>query len=253
MKFTDFDIEHFVRFPEEWSTVKKHQILDYIKTDEHASKLCDFYNDLYREIDHLKNDRIYKLDFSFNNVNDHEQVILAADTEQDPSSNLESIASFSTNDQIKLLRVLLINITNTYELHLITDEDQNYEPVIVHFGESHDEFVLNKKGVLKNINRSDLDNVNWEDTVVYLMFPTDEFRYSPLTENSKSFTFSETNLELFDDYLLISVSPKGFTRVLITQHEQTNLHIVGSGTIQSNVDSNAPFQVYLYNLPFNDA
>jgi len=244
MKFTDFDIEHFVRFQDEWSTEKTQAIKTFIEHNPLAKELEGYYRDLYMELNKIKREPIYELSAVIDSYNNGDQVVLAADSTTINEQSLETIATFKSANENQVLRVLKNHSRNTIELHLITDLTGQYEFVLVQFNRYGKEFILNDQGVLKDIESEHFTNFDWSRAIPSLRYPIESFQIKPQARYLK---FSVENVHIgFNEGKMIVTTEDSISRFLIVQADGITLYHLQKGKAEIEIDLTVASQIFVY-------
>ncbi|MBO6537642.1 MAG: hypothetical protein JJ966_15575 [Balneolaceae bacterium] len=244
MKFTDFDIEHFFRFPEEWSTEKAKAIKGYIEQHPHAKELAEYYRELYMEINTLKRAPIYELRPASETISNGGQVVLAADSTNGKHSGLKTIMTFNSEDGHQVLRVLENQAHNTVEIHLISNVSRDNEFVIVQFSGFENEFILNDSGMLKGIHPEVFHTIDWNQAVPNLRFPTAIFEIDPSVEN-ESLEKDAIRVTRNEGELVVT-SADAHSRVLMVQHNQPTLYFLADGKVKIQPEGASTVTIFFY-------
>ncbi len=244
MKFTDFDIEHFVRFPEEWSTEKVIAITHYIEQHPPAKELAEYYRDLYMEIHTLKRAPIYELQPASKTTSNGGQVVLAADTTNGKNSGLKTIMTFNSEDGNHVLRVLENQALNTMEIHLISNVIREKDFVIIQFSGLDNEFILNDTGMLKGIHPEHFQEVDRNQAVPNLRFPTATFEID-LTEENES--LEKDGIRVLKNEGVIEVtSTEEYSRLLVVQDNQPTLYYLEDGKLEIHSVGESTATLFFY-------
>lgn len=239
MKFTDFDIEHFVRFPEEWSTEKAKAIKLYIEQHPPAKELAEYYRELYMEIKTLKRAPIYKLRPASEAISIGGQVVLAADSTNRNNNRLKTIMTFNSEDGNQVLRVLENQALNTMEIHLISNVSRDNEFVIIQFSGLENEFILNDSGMLKGLSPALFFEADWSHIAPILRFPTAAFEIDPSGGNE--LLEKDVIRVKGNEGVLEVASADAHSRLLVVQSNQPTMYYLADGKaeIHPEVDSTA--------------
>lgn len=129
---TEEHIEKFVRYPELLSKDEKNAIKEVIGQSRELRQLAQWFEDFYADLDELDRkhgDHVVSLqpiDYKSAQGSPHNQLIFAAKSDvKQEEGLLETLATFASEEQQIIVRILRDNGKEQYQIHLLYEEEPN--------------------------------------------------------------------------------------------------------------------------------
>ncbi len=239
-------IEQFIRFPEELSREEFEYIQKYISENEEAHQLAVWYREYYQEFDILNRPVLFKLSIKKVSPTYSGSLVLAAMSETKPQKGLVTRATFSSDEESTLVRVLEDMATNKFQFHVLSRFINDEDRVLIGFGNSGVELITNKGGKLRNIEQDTLSGIHWNEALLLLRFPISTCSYNPERYAETISVCEDCTLTILEGKCTFSTHQEEMSRILVEQEDQTRIFHISVGSFSFPVVESKPFTVYLY-------
>lgn len=242
---SELDIERFVRFPNELSEEEFRRIKVYLAEHEEAKAIADWFKNFYSELDHLDRPSIIKLHYFKAKAQPRGPLVLAADSGS-PEVELATRATFSSEENGTLVRILEDTRKHQYQIHVLSKFLKQDERVIINIDQQPLDIVTDRGGKIKNIEQKVMSDINWRHASVVLRLPCSTCSYNPDNAEMPFVVCDQCTLNMDGNQVHFSTSEKEITRVLLDQNDQTKLLYLEEQELIFTVDPKEPFTLYLY-------
>lgn len=178
IKPVEHHIETYIRFPEQLSRQERHWIKHWIDKDEEIAFLYQWLREFYDQVDAISDEQNSGADkpaiialtpFENNQIGKY-HFVLAAETETASKSSLQSIRSFTSDDEQTLLRVLHNREKQSIRLDIISEHLGKDDIVMIETSEPKNMLISEPGGKLEltesKLSRQEI--IDWQGCNIHL-------------------------------------------------------------------------------------
>lgn len=241
--YHEYQIEQYLRFPEELTELQLQEIEHLLATDPMAKQFALWINNYYRELDLIGRPlsiRVSKIPDTYRNP---VTLVLAAMSPPRPTIKLRTTATFGSQEDHTLLRILEKEDDQTMQFHVISRFLHENDRVVIGMEGKGLELVTARGGVLRDIDRSQLEDIRWDSGTIWMKLPVLIWHHDP--EKKESIT-QDISIRFGKDTVSLSVHDNNVTRVLVEQGGQSLFYHVTEDSVQIPLTESEPATFYLY-------
>lgn len=236
-KINEEHIEKFVAFPELLTKKQKELIEQSIGESDEVKELANWFEEFYYDLDELETNIIKLQPVNFkSNTNDKNLVLAARSSADSEKVSIETVATFASEKDEILLRLLYFNDENEYQFHLLRDfEPADTEISILSIQECDLDFIIDQsRHVNFSSDKEKIAHLNWGQANIALRFPIAEYTISAkeIDELTESEYLERQNLKIYRNSKSLSIriirDPSETSREIsrmIIQNESGNYRI----------------------------
>lgn len=243
---TEQHIEQYIRFPEELTQEEFSRIEAHLKENNEAQQLAEWLREFYEEFDVLHRPITFTLVNKNLKGSYSGPMVLAAMTSEKKKSGLVTKATFGSEEESTLVRVLEDTQTHQYQFHVLSKYLSIEDRVLIGFGDYGLELITEKGGKIKNVKEQSLSDINWEEALLLLRLPSSTCVYTPNGEPQEFSVCDECTLSINNGTCTFTTTDSEITRVLFEQSDKTTLYYLTENALTFSVDENIPFDLYIY-------
>lgn len=246
MNTTDeLHIELYIRFPKDLSEEEYHRIEQLIQNDAEAKELAHWFREYYQNFDLLNRPLILSLKRKKIQAKQSGPLVLAALSPLKNQSGLITKATFGSEEESTLVRVLENTSNHKVQVHVLSKYIGEEDRVLIGFENSGVELITQKGGKLKNIESEALSDINWEQAMLLLRLSSSSCSYNPSFEDKIS-VCDECTMTISDNICTFSTANEDTSRILLEQDDHIELFYTLNSKATFSINHTKPFTIYLY-------
>ena len=242
-KINEYIIEQFVRYPDEFTVSERAQIKEFIAKNEESRRIADWYKEFYDQLNIVNRPVLLKLKNKKFTAKYSGPMVLAAMTSPEMNSGIVTKATFASEEQNTLVRILEDRRSKKLQFHVLSKFIGEKDRVLIGFEGLGFEFVTDKGGKLKDIEVQELSNLNWQETMLLLRLSSSTCHYEP---GDSLNVCDDCNLSVNDGICMLQLSNDSISRILVEQNDEIKIFNVEGDVFSFEIDDGKAFTVYLY-------
>ena len=189
---TEDHIEKFVRFPELLSKSEKEKIRKAITESPELQELANWFRNFYDDLDKVRDAKkrhvISLTPFEHSSAQNSKPspLILAAKSNKRNKDPLETIATFVSEEEQTVVRVLYKHNSEEYQIHLLRNEEPKEDELFILSIDEIADFVIDSSRHISFASNTDLDSIDWDNTSLSLRSPVENFKLTPKRHGNKN-------------------------------------------------------------------
>ena len=239
-------LEKYIRYPNELSSEQKEYIRDLLKNDEEANSYYASIYDFYSQLDRINKPTVIELGYKNFESKVGGPLVLSAMTPITKSAPLITKATFASDDESTLIRILEDTVTEIYQIHVLAKTIGENDRLLLGIKNTGIQLVTNKGGKLKGIDKSIFSGLDLASSQVILRLPSVSIECIPQIHKDPIQLMNDIVLQKDESKYQLAVGENINCRVLIDQDEALSLIDVKSEVTELNVISDKSFIISVY-------
>ncbi|HAH49832.1 MAG TPA: hypothetical protein DCL80_00585 [Balneola sp.] len=247
-KIDEYKIEQFLRFPEEMSHSEHNEIRQLIEDEPEAKAIAEWLSSFYEKYDELNKPNVITLSLREYNPKTTGPMVLAAMSFEPEDYGLKTKATLASEEYQTLLRVLEDQKSHEYQFHVISKFISPKDRVLITIDDLGIDLITDKGGKLKNVQKSELSDLNWNGVLAQLRVSicTCEYEPGPDARIENITVCDECSITVSNQECTLHAFKTKISSILVEQDEETRLLYLNTNVISFPVNSEKPFRVHLY-------